>query len=232
MRDFLIVILLGFIIITINSCGQIDSNQVDQQEIYPAYNASFDGDKNTIEFKASFSVGGSIGTQVWLKDESSISINNSKLSGDSNIFNQISYSYKKKNPANNLNYNIIYKNNDGETYTNNMSIPGAVHFKAPAVAYRSEGLIVHWNLENGFAGDTLDVWITTTSNSENVATERLISSNGTTYISPESLEGLTEGSFKVKLCRSRTSYKIQSPTIGGHLCSSFCTKSKTIVIEE
>lgn len=136
-------------------CGQIESDQVDQDEIYTDYLGTYNEESGVFKVSARFSVGGSLGTQVWLSEKSGIFVNGFKLAGDDDLFNLIQYKYESLvNPEEFPKiFNLHYLNEDGRSYENKMFMPGKVSFAIDGEIDRSLGGVIEWSLSDPEVGD-------------------------------------------------------------------------------
>ena len=229
MRKIAGLLLLVWVMLSLVSCGQVDSDKVDQSEIYTAYNTSYSAEDEKLTVRASFTIGGSVGTYVWLSNESDVRVNGNQMRGDDTLFNQISYQYSQNiGPSSLSDRTIRYKNEEGQEYSNSTNLPGAVSVSGSSTAYDDRSYTFNWNASGSIWDQTLTIYIFTGTTSWQLHSKGLDENSGSYEVDIETLQKVGGNEFKVQACRRKYDYDIDSPSAGGHLTSVYCSKKKTV----
>lgn len=208
-------------------CGQIESDQIDQEEIYTDYQGTYNEESGVFKVSARFSVGGSFGTQVWLSEKSGIFVNGIKLAGDDDLFNLIQYKYESLKYPEEFpsTFDLRYQNEKDRNYENKMEMPGRVRFVVDHEISRNHGGVIEWRLSDSKLGDErLEIELSDREGKKFIIGEAITDFSGTTRIEPEFIEGFDGDLLFVTVCRKRRAKKVVAPTIGGNMSMTYCSR--------
>ncbi|TNF27876.1 MAG: hypothetical protein EP319_10310 [Deltaproteobacteria bacterium] len=227
------IILVTFLILQawlMVGCGQIDSDQVDQSEIYTSYIGTYSEESQDMKVTASLSVGGQFGSQVWLTDKSSLSVDGRPMDADDDIFNLIQYRYRTTRTSYDFPdvFRIRYQNEDGMIYENIIDMPAGVDFWVVDNLNRSSGGTLKWKLRH-YSGkaETLEFVIEDELGKDITVHPYASGSEGSYYIEPHRLNEFKGSTVRISVCRSRYKKSVDAPQAGGSLKSTYCTRKQS-----
>lgn len=219
------IILLIFMLFLLNSYGQIRSDQVDQEEIYTAYQLDYDQHTGLFAISAQFTVGGKFGTQVKLSDQSIITANDIPLRQSEDLFKQIIYKHEEIRSTDNLGGFVLkYINEDDVLFLNIASVIGQIKIVNPKAASLSSGLFLEWTIAGDISGHSLSIKIDSGSFHKTISYGNIYTGTGTYQIAPSHLQELPDRNFSVQVCHTRINTAINAPSVGGELRSRYCSK--------
>lgn len=136
-----------FLLFFLVSCASTDveeSKFVSQNRIYQNYRVEIDENRQSSRASATFRFGGSTGTTLSLSDESSITLNQSKLNGKQEMFSGMVYSKSNVKSEDN-NYTFVFTDTEKNTYRNLVSIQPLKFGKAPKVIDKTSSYKIYWD---------------------------------------------------------------------------------------
>jgi hypothetical protein len=211
------------------SCGEIASSQLNNTQISTAYSVSYDDFTEQLEFEATFTVGGSPETYVALSGPSSITLDGVPLTEETDIFNQVTYTYSyTADPAEVAATHVfVYTDNDGQVFTNTVTLPLDVAINvAPAASISiSHNFTLGWVSSDPLQETDAVVATISAGNETNEATESddgTGSESGSVLFTPQQLEPLGSGSFRLVACRNQNLPVQEAPEVGGSITTSRC----------
>lgn len=216
------------------SCGQMSSNDVNQDVIYTNYEASYDEMTGALEVSADFTVGGNRSTYIQLDEPSKVYINGRTGIKDENILNQIFYKYSAYY-EDYLNIGMIpisYTNADERTFNNSSRIPSRISFNLNSSSLqKGEDLRINYQIDDTTDGANL---LYLHLDYQNGKMTRFISSSlaehGNVTVYYEQMNQMVGKSVNAYLCRSKISKSINHPGEGGSFKTEFCSKRKTFFV--
>ncbi len=213
------------------SCGQVSSEDIDQDIIKTNYLLNYDAQTTQLEASGRFTIGGISPTYVVLDGNSNLKINGLTATFDINLFGQVSYVYKKNTTHSTaLNYQFKYTNSDEDIFINNITLPSAVSLSAPTSIESDENLLINWNVTE--ASDLADSMIIYLSHDNGSMTKSLDEglTTGLQEFTVEELLLLRGQTISVKICRSKNNSSIQHPGSGGSISSRYCSIKKQVIL--
>ncbi len=232
------LILITFLILQawlMTGCGQIDSDQVDQSEIYTSYIGTYNETSGDMKVTASLTVGGQFGSQIWLTDESSLSVDGKPMDADDDIFNLIQYKYRTSRDSNDFPdvFRIRYQNEDGLVYENIVDMPAGVDFWLVDRLSRTSGATLKWKLRH-YSGkaEHLEFLIEDEMGKDITIYPYASSAEGSYYLEPHKLDQLKGTSVTISVCRSRYQKSVDAPEAGGSLKTTYCTRKQSYPITD
>lgn len=214
-------------------CGQVDSDQVDQSEIYTSYAGTYSEETSDMKVTASLTVGGQFGSQVWLTDESSLSVDGRPMDADDDILNLIQYRFRTTRSSYDFPdiFRIRYQNEDGMIYENIVDMPAGVDFYLVDQLSRRSGGTLKWKLRH-FSGksESLTFKVEDDYGKDFEIHPYANGSEGSYYLEPHKLDKLKGSTVTIMVCRSRYQNSVDAPEAGGSLRTTYCTRKQSYPI--
>lgn len=213
------------------SCGQVSSEDVEQDIIETDYYLNYSAENSSLEASGKFTIGGNT-TYVTLDGESNLKVNSAVTKIDVNLFGQVSYVFKQSSAYQmNKNYQFVYTNKDQDKFVNNSTLPSSVTLSVPASIESDENLFVDWNVDqvndqatSMYVGLSYDNGYTTHPVSAK-------DSNGQLELNSVQLSEYRGQTIKLHLCRTRVKRNIENPGAGGRLEARYCSANKTVELK-
>jgi len=229
-KQFILVVFLILQAWLMTGCGQVDSDQVDQSEIYTSYYGTYSEQTGDMKVTVSLTVGGQFGSQVWLTDESSLSVDGRPMDADDDFLNLIQYRYRTSRSSYDFPdvFRLRYQNEDGMIYENIVDMPAGVDFFVTDRLSRTAGGTIKWKLRH-YSGksENLEFKIED-ENGKNFSVHPYSSgAEGSYYLEPHKLDSLKGSSVSISVCRSQYKSSIHAPYAGGSLRTTYCTRGKS-----
>lgn len=213
------------------SCGQVSSEDIEQDIIKTNYFLNYDAQTTQLEASGSFTIGGISPTYVVLDGSSNLKVNNVSATFDINLFGQVSYVYKKNTTHNTaVNYQFKYTNRDDDIFTNNITLPSAVSLTALTSIESTESLSVSWNVtEPSDQAGSMIMYLSHDNGSiTKILDEGLVT--GLEEFTIEELLLLRGQKVSIRICRSKYNNTIQHPGSGGSISSRYCSIKKQVTL--
>lgn len=213
------------------SCGQVSSEDIDQDIIETDYYLTYDAETSTLEASGKFTIGGDT-TYVTLDGDSHLKVNGLSTKIDVNLFKQVSYVLKQSSAYQmNKNYQFIYTNADKDQFINNSTLPSAVSFTSPVEVENNEELSIDWTIDQ--VNDQATSLYFGLSHDNGYSSHYVDESlpNGRFELSAQDLQAYRGQTISLRLCRARSTRSIQNPGAGGSLQARYCSASKSINIK-
>ncbi|MCO4793252.1 MAG: hypothetical protein KC493_06060 [Bacteriovoracaceae bacterium] len=216
-------------------CGQIDSDQVDQSEIFTSYSGLYSEESGDLKITATLSVGGQFGSQVWLTDKSSLSVDGHPMSSDDDVFKVIQYKYSSSRSTHDFpeTFRVRYSNEDEQVFENILDMPSGVDFFLVSQLSKSSGGTLKWKLRN-YSGkkENLEITVKDTRGKSFNLHPYVSESQGSVYLEPHRLKELDGNYVYISFCRSRFSSSIHSPEVGGNIRVKYCTREQRYEVQD
>jgi len=119
-------LLLGAGMTFLFSCGSESSEDVAQDRIYTFYRLIYDATTNTTTAEARFTFGSLTGTRLTLSNNSNVTCNGQPMTQTTELINQTLY--QAEFTGNVTNGEFIWVDNDGNTFTNTLTIPESIDY--------------------------------------------------------------------------------------------------------
>lgn len=221
-------ILFAGSMLLLTACSNIDSSDVAQTEIYTSYNAEYDDEEGTLRVNAHFTVGGGVGTDVVLDNDSSVSFDGQELRRDIGLFGNVGYSLQRYRPdfqELNRYHDIEYLDNSGRSYHNTVRIPRAVQGYLQSVDPYGD-LVINWSTEEALSPqESVTASIKSRYGNEQIVGSSMYGpSSGQIIFRRGDWYQMAGQDVVVTICRRRSTSSVTAPPAGGYLSAQYCAR--------
>lgn len=229
MKQILILITLSAIF---TSCGQISSDDVEQDIIKTDYSLSYNEDNSQVVAQGYFTVGGHNSTFVKLDGLSNLKVNGNNTKLEATLLGQLSYVFKRSASYDaERSYRFDYTNKDEDTFSNIVKLPSLISMATLTTVESDQPVIIDWTVQNPNDGATsLNININHDNGFFSKQLDPALPS-GQFEISREELAFYRGQSITINLCRKKRAYSINNPGAGGSLSAAYCAKSKSVTLK-
>ncbi|HUP57708.1 MAG TPA: hypothetical protein VM598_09670 [Bdellovibrionota bacterium] len=219
-------------------CTVVDSEQVDPETVHMSWWGEYDEARSTMQWRATFTVGGAGGTYLRLTGRSAARVNGYELDESDGILNIVDYvrtEYGQRDSAAARQFLLEYVDTETRTYSNAVTLPARAMID-PAqpvrVSLSAPSLDVRWRSTETLGPDdrievNLSVTGTTLSSYDGYAS----GTAGRVSFSREQLRQLQpDRSGKLRVCVTRSPALADVPPRGGDVRMSYCSAPKAVDI--
>ncbi len=213
------------------SCGQVSSDDINQDIIETDYSLTYNSDQGKIEASGSFTIGGADSTFVKLDGPSNLRVNGNSTKLETTLVGQLSYVYKKSTTFNpNSTYRFDYTNRDGDVFTNVATLPSLITTTTKAVVENYEGITLDWQVDDPNDQANSFRVIINHNNGFLIKYPDHNVSAGSLEIKSGELSEFRGQTVRISACRYKKTKSINNPGAGGELSTSFCSKSHLVAL--
>lgn len=222
-----------------SGCAKISSEEVDASSIYGEIAVNREESSSSVEVDASFYVGGSTGTMVYLVSPAGVRINGSPAAEVNDpILGRVHYTMDISASASSA--TVSYTDKNGRVYTNVVPIPGLLYANAPGTVPKSSGFSVSYTSSSAFAaGERVEVVLSGSDargggSAGNTRTEYAMAGTGSGAIAVSSydLQSFAPGSIRLEICRRRTPAAQHPYPKGLYVTAKSCANPVTVNLVE
>jgi hypothetical protein len=188
----------------LSACSKISSSEVDASSIYGEIEVKRTESQSYIDVDASFLVGGSTGTMVYLVSPAGVTINGSPGSETEDfITNRVHYHASVSASAGSA--VVRYTDKNSREYVNPVNLPGITYASAPASASKAAGFSISFSRSQAYVpGEQFDVQLTSATGGVSRSFAVVSGAASETHaIAPVELQSFPTGPLTVSVCLTR-----------------------------